>query len=49
MSDYRNSCGKLLCRVDLKKMIVEITIDGQKMIVEILDNNVKFTNIFYNN
>lgn len=49
MSEIRNSCGKLLCRVNLKKMTVEITIQGQKMIIQFLDNNVKFTNIFYNN
>lgn len=45
MTEIRNSCGKLLCRVDCNKKTVEIVIKGQKTLIQFLDNNVKVENI----
>ena len=45
MTEIRNSCGKLLCRVDIKTKTVEIVIKGQKTLIQLLDNEVKITNV----
>ena len=45
MMEIRNSCGKLLCRVDIKTKTVEIVIKGQKTLIQLLDNEVKITNV----
>lgn len=45
MREVRNSCGKLLCRVDVKTKIVEIVIKGQKTLIQFLDNEVIITNV----
>lgn len=45
MTEIRNSCGKLLCRVDPKTKTVEIIIKGQKTLIQFLDNDIKITNI----
>lgn len=45
MNEIRNSCGKLLCRVDAKTKLVEIVIKGQKTLIQFLDNEIKITNV----
>lgn len=44
MTEIRNSCGKLLCCVDIKTKTVEIVIKGQKTLIQFLEDNVKVTN-----
>ena len=45
MTEIRNSCGKLLCRVDIKTKTVEIVIKGQKTLIQLLNDEVKITNV----
>lgn len=45
MMEIRNSCGKLLCRVDIKTKTVEIVIKGQKTLIQLLNDEVKITNV----
>ncbi len=45
MTEIRNSCGKLLCRVDVKTKTIEIVIKGQKTLIQFFDNDVKITNV----
>lgn len=45
MTEIRNFCGKLLCCVDVKTKTIEIVIKGQKTLIQLLDNEVKITNV----